>query len=217
MSQLATLQPVDHESIVLRGRRLAYWTLACTGLEACVSLFAGIRADSTSLIGFGADSVVEVFSAAVVLWRLRVGAAGESREKRALRLIGASLLVLAVYVAVEAVRSLLVREAPQVSYLGIGMAIGSLFAMQWLARAKRRVATELDSGAVQADSLQSQICSYLAAILLGGLVLNAAAGWWWADPLAALLMTPLIVREGWDAWRGTTCACAHLPHTHEHG
>ncbi len=217
MSQLVELPILDrgHDAIVHRGRRLAYWTLAATALEATLALVAGARADSMALLGFGVDSIVEVFSAAVVLWRLRVGEAGERREKRALRLIGASLLLLAVYVAVEAARKLFGGPPyPQASPLGVGTAIGSIVAMQWLARAKRRVAAELASGAVHADSLQSQICSYLAAILLVGLALNAMFGWWWADPAAALLMTPLIVREGWDAWNGETCACSHVTHQH---
>jgi divalent metal cation (Fe/Co/Zn/Cd) transporter len=211
MSQLVELPIVDreHEAIVLRGRRLAYWTLAATALEATLALVAGSRADSMALLGFGVDSVVEVFSAGVVLWRLRVGEVGQRREKLALRLIGASLLLLAVFVAIEAARDLIFGEHPRISYLGVGTAIGSLVVMQWLARSKSSVAAELASGAVHADSQQSRICSYLAAILLVGLALNALFGWWWADPMAALLMTPLIVREGWDAWHGETCACGH--------
>jgi divalent metal cation (Fe/Co/Zn/Cd) transporter len=209
MSHIVELPIIDrdHELIVRRGRRLAYWTLLATVLEATLALVAGAQADSMALLGFGVDSLVEVFSAGVVLWRLRVGEAGERREKRALRLIGASLLLLAVYVAVDAAHHLIVGERPRPSYLGVATAIGSLIAMQWLARAKRRVAAELTSGAVHADSQQSAICSYLAAILLVGLALNALLGWWWADPVAALAMTPLIVREGWDAWNGETCAC----------
>jgi divalent metal cation (Fe/Co/Zn/Cd) transporter len=131
----------------------------------------------------------------------------------ALRLIGASLLLLALYVAIQAAWRLLAGQRAEASYLGLGTAVGSLVVMQWLARSKRRVAAELESGAVHADSLQSEICSYLAAILLAGLALNALFGWWWADPAAALIMVPLIAREGFDAWRGQTCACSHVPHT----
>ena len=202
--------PLDHESIVRRGRRLAYWTIVCTMIEAAVALFAGTRADSTALLGFGVDSLIEVFSAGVVLWRLRIGERGARREQMALRLIGASLLLLAGYVAVAAVRTLVAAETPKVSYIGLGMAVGSLVVMQWLARAKRGVAAELQSGAMHADSLQSQICSYLAGILLAGLGMHALFGWWWADPVTALVMTPFIVREGIDAWHGNTCACCHI-------
>ncbi|HEV3418188.1 MAG TPA: cation transporter [Pirellulales bacterium] len=213
MSQTALMPELDHEAIVRRGRRLAYWTLFFTAIEAGLALFAGERAASTALIGFGVDSLVEVFSAGVVLWRLQVGERGARRERMALRLIGASLLLLALYVAIQAAWRLLAGQRAEASYLGLGTAVGSLVVMQWLARSKRRVAAELESGAVHADSLQSEICSYLAAILLAGLALNALFGWWWADPAAALIMVPLIAREGFDAWRGQTCACSHVPHT----
>jgi divalent metal cation (Fe/Co/Zn/Cd) transporter len=215
MPDTAVMLQIDHEVLVRRGRRLAYWTLFFTSIEAALALFAGQRAESTALIGFGVDSLIEVFSAGVVLWRLRVGALGESREKLALKLIGASLLILAAYVAVEGIHTLsggYSRPAP--SLIGLGMAVGSLISMQWLTWSKRRVAVELDSGAVHADSVQSQICSYLAAILLAGLGLNALFHWWWADPVAALVMAPFIAKEGLEAWRGQACACSHVPHEH---
>jgi divalent metal cation (Fe/Co/Zn/Cd) transporter len=133
----------------------------------------------------------------------------------ALRLVGASLLLLAIYIAIEAVHTLLGGHSrPAPSTIGLVMAVGSIVIMQWLARSKRRIATELNSGAVHADSLQSEICSYLAAILLVGLALNALFQWWWADPAAALVMVPFIAKEGLEAWRGNACACTHLPHDH---
>jgi divalent metal cation (Fe/Co/Zn/Cd) transporter len=215
MSDTALLPDVAHAVAVRRGRRLAYWTLFFTAIEAGVALFAGERADSTALIGFGVDSLIEVFSAGVVLWRLRVGEHGERREQLALRLVGASLLLLAVYIAVEAIRTLLGGQSrPEPSTIGLVMAVGSIVIMQWLARSKRRIAAELNSGAVHADSIQSEICSYLAAILLAGLALNALFHWWWADPAAALIMVPFIAKEGIEAWRGNTCACSHMPHEH---
>ena len=215
MSASALLPEAGREAIVRRGQRLAYWTLFFTAIEAGVALFAGERADSTALIGFGVDSLIEVFSAAVVLWRLRIGERGERREQLALRLVAASLLLLAVYVAFEAFYTLTgSHDRPERSIIGLGMAVGSLVIMQWLARLKRRVAAELNSGAVHADSVQSEICSYLAAILLVGLGLNAAFGWWWADPAAALVMVPFIGKEGLEAWRGNACACGHVPHAH---
>ena len=214
MSQAALLPELDHAAIVRRGRRLAYWTLFFTAIEAGVALFAGARADSTALLGFGVDSLIEVFSAAVVLWRLRIGERGERREQLALRLVGASLLLLAIYIAIEGIHRLMAGETPQTSYLGMAMAVGSLVSMTWLARSKRRIAIELQSGAVQADSLQSEICSYLAAILLIGLALNATLHWWWADPAAALIMVPFIAKEGVEALRGNACGCSHAPHGH---
>jgi divalent metal cation (Fe/Co/Zn/Cd) transporter len=202
-----------HAAVIRRGRRLAYLSVASTVVEAGVALYAGIEAGSTALLGFGVDSLIEVFSAAVVLWRLLPGEHGQRRERMATRLAGASLLALAVYVTVAAAITLVQRHSlelrPQPSKLGLGMALVSIVVMQWLARGKRRVAAELESTAVQADAVQSQICSYLAAILLVGLGLNALFGWWWADPLAALAMVPLIVTEGLEAWRGNACACHH--------
>ncbi len=200
----------DRAEAIRRGRRIAYLSICCTTVEAGVGILAGARADSTALLGFGVDSVIEVFSAAVVLWRMQAGARGERRERTALRLIGASLLLLAVFIGVGAIRSLIGHEPAAQSYLGIALAVGSIVVMQWLARAKRSVARDLSSGAVQADSVQSEICSYLAAILLVGLGLNAWLGWWWADPLAALAMVPLVLKEGWSAWRGEACGCSHL-------
>ncbi|HKD36746.1 MAG TPA: cation transporter [Pirellulales bacterium] len=215
MAETAVLPDMAHAEVVRRGRRLAYWTLFFTAIEAAVALFAGERADSTALIGFGVDSLIEVFSAAVVLWRLRVGERGERREAVALRLVGASLLLLALYIAFEAIHTLVGgHEKPTPSILGLVMAVGSILIMQLLARAKRRIAAELNSGAVHADSLQSEICSYLAGILLAGLALNALFHWWWADPAAALIMTPFIAKEGFEAWRGNACGCRDLPHEH---
>jgi divalent metal cation (Fe/Co/Zn/Cd) transporter len=199
---------VDNADLVRRGRWLEYASITCTVIEASVALVAAASARSMALLGFGVDSVIEVFSAAVVIWRLHPGEHGHRREQTALRLVGASLLALAVYIVVEGVGSLIGRQAQAApSWLGIGMAVGSLVVMQWLARSKRRLAAELNSGAMQADSVQSKICSYLAAILLLGLGLNAWLGWWWADPVAALAMVPLIAIEGIEALRGNACGC----------
>ena len=199
-----------HAAIISRGRRLAWLSVAATVVEAAVALFAGWTADSTALLGFGVDSLIEVFSAAVVLWRLLPGEHGERRERTATRLAGAGLLALAAYVVVAGVLTLWRHASvPQPSYLGLAMAVASIVVMQWLARGKRRIAADLESTAVQADAVQSQICSYLAVILLVGLGLNAWLHWWWADPVAALTMVPLIITEGLEAWRGNACACHH--------
>ena len=188
---------------LIRGRRLEYLTLGWNSLEAIASIAAGLIAGSIALVGFGFDSVIECASGATLLWRLRDG--GESREQLALKLVGASFLLLAAYVAWDAITAILARKAPSESIFGICVAAASLIAMPLLARAKRKVARELNSGAMQADSRQTDLCAYLSAILLGGLLLNATLHWWWADPVAALIMVPIIVKEGWDGLSGKTC------------
>ena len=192
-----------------RGRRLEYLTLSWNSIEAIAAVVAGLIAGSIALVGFGFDSVIECASGATLLWRLREGKKGESREATALKLVGASFLLLAAYVAWDAITALLKHEAPSESIFGICVAAASLVAMPLLARAKRKVARELNSGAMHADSRQTDLCAYLSAILLGGLLLNATLHWWWADPVAALIMVPIIVREGWDGLRGKTCCDCH--------
>lgn len=193
--------------LVKRGRRLEYLTIGWNSLEGLVAVAAGTLAGSVALVGFGVDSAIEVSSGAALLWRLHLDSPErrERAERIALKLVGVSFLALAAYVAFDAVMSLVRRESPEVSYVGIALAALSLVVMPLLARAKRRVAAGLSSRALQADSRQTDICAYLSAILLGGLILNAALGWWWADPAAALVMTPIIVKEGVEALRGETC------------
>ena len=196
------------EAMVAHGLRLEYFTLGWNLLEALVALVFGFIAGSIALVGFGLDSLVEVSSGSVLLWRLRADREAENRERAerlAVRLVGVSFLALAVYVAGDAIKTLLRRETPEESIPGIALAIASLIAMPLLARAKRRVARGLNSGAMHADSRQTDICAYLSVILLGGLLLNAALGWWWADPVAALIMVPLIAYEGIQAVQGKTC------------
>jgi divalent metal cation (Fe/Co/Zn/Cd) transporter len=191
-----------------RGLSLEYFTVAWNLVEAAVALVSGAMAGSIALMGFGLDSLIEVSSGGILLWRLRADHDEERRERverSALRQVGLSLLLLAVYVAGDAVVSLVGRKLPERSLPGIVLAIASLIAMPLLARAKRRVATALGSSAMQADSRQTDICAYLSAILLLGLLLNAAFGWWWADPVAGLVMVPLIAYEGSEALRGKTC------------
>ena len=191
-----------HAVMLRRGRLLEYFTIGWNTLEAVVAISFGILAGSIALIGFGVDSVIEGSSGAIILWRLF---AGEEKERLALRLVGISLLVLAAYVAFDAMKSLILQERPDESYVGIALAIVSLIVMPLLAREKRKVAARLNSRAMQADSRQTDICAYLSAILLGGLTLNALVGWWWADPIAALVMIPIIAKEGIEALQGKTC------------
>ena len=202
----------DRQVQVRRGRLLEYFTIGYNSLEGVIAIGAGIVAGSIALVGFGFDSVIEVISGFALLWRL-YGDADESRrerlEQRALRIVGLSFFLLAAYVTFDAVTSLVRREAPEESMVGIALAGVSLIVMPLLVRAKRRVARVLGSAAMNADAMQTQICTYLSAILLGGLVLNAALGWWWADSLAALVMVPILVKEGWDAIRGKHCDDCH--------
>ena len=199
------------EAFVERGLRLEYLTVGWNTLEALLAVVFGIAAGSIALVGFGLDSVIEVSSGAVLLWRLRSDSIAENRERaeqRALRLVGLSFLALTAYVAFEAIKALVQREVPQRTLPGIALAVASLIAMPLLARAKRRVARSLASNALHADSRQTDICAYLSAITLGGLLLNAVLGWWWADPVAALAMAPLIAKEGVEALQGKTCCDA---------
>lgn len=185
--------------------RLAWATIAWNVVEAVVAIGAGAAAGSIALVGFGLDSTVEVMSAAVIVWQLRGERLAEARERRALRLIAVSFFALAAYVLVQAVIDLFGKSEPDTSGVGIGLAVASLIVMPLLARMKRRVGALMASATVLADSNQTQLCTYLSAILLGGLILNATVGWWWADPVAAIAIAALAVNEGRQAWRGETC------------
>lgn len=192
----------QRSELLRRGRTLEYFTIGWNSLEAVIAIASGIIAGSIALIGFGVDSVIESSSGAILLWRL---SAGEERERLALKLVGGSLLLLAAYVAFDAIKSLIFQERPDESYIGIALAALSLIVMPILAREKRKTAAKLNSRALHADSRQTDICVYLSAILLGGLLLNALFDWWWADPVAALIMIPIIVKEGIEALQGKTC------------
>lgn len=199
---------LDRTVLARRGRRLEYFTLAWNILEGLVGIVAGAMAGSISLIAFGIDSFIEVTSGGALLWRMARDTDVSLREKRealALRIVGICFLALSAYVAFEGVTDLAGHKAPERSIPGIVLAIASLIVMPWLARAKRNVGMQLRSAAMVADSQQTQFCMYLSAILLAGLVLNATLGLWWADPVAALIMVPLIAREGVEALQGKTC------------
>ena len=205
-----TFDPILARNVsVRRGRRLEYLTIGWNSLEAIGAISAGVFAGSIALVGFGFDSVIESLSGAILLWRLF---SGDHREKMALRLVGISFLILAAYVGFDAVKSLWFRESPETSYIGITIAALSLVVMPILARAKRRVAADLNSRALEADSRQTDICAYLSAILLGGLLLNAFFGFWWADSVAALVMLPIIIKEGIKGLRGESCCSDETCH-----
>ena len=200
---------MDREAAIRRGLRLEYLTLGWNALEAAIAIISGIIAGSIALMGFGLDSIIELSSAAVLLWRLNSDVDSSRRERAeqtAQRLVAISFLALTVYVIAESIRTLVRRHAPEASWPGIAIAAAALIVMPLLARAKRAVAQSLGSPAMHADSRQSDICAYLSGITVAGLLLNAMFGWWWADPAAALLMSPLIAKEGVEAWQGRMCA-----------
>jgi divalent metal cation (Fe/Co/Zn/Cd) transporter len=199
---------LERQAVAQRGRYLEYFTIAWNSLEGVVAVVAGALAGSISLVGFGIDSFIEVTSGTVLLWRMAVDADVRRRERNeqlSLRIVGVCFLALAAYVGYESISDLVSRKAPEHSIPGIALACVSLVVMPLLSRAKKRVANELGSSAMHADAKQTDFCVYLSVILLLGLFLNAALGWWWADPTAALLMVPLIAKEGVEAMKGETC------------
>ena len=199
---MSTIEP--HALLGRRGKILEYLTIAYNSLEGVIAVGAGLVAGSIALVGFGFDSAIEVVASILLVWRLH---AGEKAEKRALQLVGISFLVLAAYVTFDAVKALVRHEAPEESLVGIVLAALSVIVMPLLVHAKRNVARAIDSRAMLAEARQTQLCMYLSVILLAGLGLNALAGWWWADPVAALVMVPIIGNEGREALRGDECTC----------
>jgi divalent metal cation (Fe/Co/Zn/Cd) transporter len=198
--------PAPQDSLIRRARFLARLGLTWHVIEAAVAVAAGIAASSIALIGFGADSLVESIAGVVLLWRLgQRRAHSENAERRAQRLIGMSFWLIAAYVGVEAIRSLVGGDEPSVSYVGIGLATVTLATMPPLAAAKTRVAHQLGSAATRSEGRQNLLCAYLSAALLVGLGANAAFGWWWADPVTALLIAGVAINEGREAWRGEGC------------
>jgi divalent metal cation (Fe/Co/Zn/Cd) transporter len=197
------------ERPIRRARLLAWFTIIWNTIEGLVGIGSGIAAGSIALIGFGVDSYVEVLSGAVVLWRVSKERHGqelsEAAEHRALRIIATTFFALAVGVTIESGRKLATGEHPSASAVGVALTVVSLIVMPLLARAKRKVGRELGSRALQADATETVLCVWLSAIVLSGLVLNAAFGWWWADPLAALGIVYVAATEGREAWKGDTC------------
>lgn len=189
-----------------RAQLLAGASVLYNVIEAVVAISAGAIASSIALVGFGLDSLVEMASGLVILWQFRA-ALPESRERQALRLIAISFFALAGYVGFESVRSLVSAEGADHSTIGIVIAGVSLVVMPLLSWAQRRTGRELGSGSVVADSKQTLLCTYLSAVVLVGLLANSLLGWWWADPLAALVVAGVALREGLEAWRGDACHC----------
>jgi divalent metal cation (Fe/Co/Zn/Cd) transporter len=186
-----------------RGFLLEHASMAWMTVEAAVAIVSGILAASIALIGFGLDSVIEFFAAAVVVWQLR-GAVSEDRETRALRLIGGTFFALAAYLTIESITDLVSRHRPEQSMAGIAVTAAALVVMPLLALAKRRTGQQLSNQALVADAAESAFCAFTSAAALLGIGLNSGLGWWWADPAAALVIAGLAVREGLEAWQEDT-------------
>jgi divalent metal cation (Fe/Co/Zn/Cd) transporter len=208
---VATTAPAnqrERRAQVRRARTLTYLGLGWHVFEAAVAIIAGVVAGSVALVGFGADSVIEAAAGLVVLWLVTGGRLGSGHaERRAQQLIAASFVLLAAYVTIESARDLIGGHHPSASWVGVGLAAFTLVTMPPLAAAKRRVATALGSSAAASESRQTMLCAYLSAALLVGLLANALAGWWWADPIVALVIGAVALREARDAWHGQSCPC----------
>ena len=206
--RVAPTSAENRQQLVRRGRNLEYFTIGYNSLEGFASVVAGFISGSVSLVGFGLDSIIEVASGAALLWRLHHDlnpCRREQVERTTLRIVGGCFIALAVYLLYESGSTLIWHKLSERSIPGIIVAGASVVVMPLLAKAKRRVAAGIGSGAMRADSRQADFCTYLSAILLGGLLLNALAGWWWADPVAGLVMVPIIAKEGVDGLRGESC------------
>ena len=202
------------EAHLTRGLRLEYLTVSWNVVEGVIAVSAALAAGSVALLGFGVDSFVESASGAVMIWRLRAeqrhrldAAQLDAIEGRARRCVAVSLFLLAAFVAFDATETLLSGDRPLFSGVGVALTSLSLVVMLWLARAKRRVASELGSRAMEADAVQTTACWWLSLAALVGIGLNGLLGWWWADPAAALVIAGLVVKEGRDAWRGESDCC----------
>jgi divalent metal cation (Fe/Co/Zn/Cd) transporter len=207
----ALVQPIsqgERVRLIRRARLLAGGGTAWHFLEFAIALVAGIAASSIALIGFGFDSLIEALAGFIIVWRFGLRRRdSETAERRAQQLVAVSFFILAAYVGVEAARTFFGTQHPETSWIGIGLAAFTAPTMPLLARAKRRVGHALASSATVGEAEQNMICAYLSIALLVGLGLNAAVGWWWADPAAALVIAAVAAREGREAWRGDACGC----------
>ena len=207
MSATAQALPAGHRRRLVRSARLLAWgSLFWMTAEGVIAVVAGVLAGSIALIGFGIDSAIEGLASVVIIWRFWGSRAlSEKAERRAQKLVAVQFFILAPYVAVEAVRALVTGHEAAVSRLGIGLTVASAILMPLFGLAKRRVGRQLGSSATVSEGAQNMLCAYLSLAVLAGLLGNALAGWWWLDPIAALLIAFVAVREGRAAWRGDGC------------
>lgn len=204
----APRDPEERERLIWRARLLAWGGNAWHFVEFAIAVGTGVAAGSIALVGFGIDSLIECLAGFIIIWRFasRRSLSGTA-ERRAQQFIAASYAILVAYIVIEATRSLLGGEQPEVSWVGIGLAAFTAPTMPLLARAKRRVGHQLGSAATVSEAEQNQICAYLSIALVVGLLANALAGWWWADPAAALVIAAVAAREGLESWKGDSCDC----------
>jgi divalent metal cation (Fe/Co/Zn/Cd) transporter len=202
------LPSAERARLERRVKQFAWGGNAWHLVEFAIALAAGVVAGSVALVGFGIDSLIELAAGSVIVWLFSGGRGSSQRAERlAQQLIAASYFVLAVYVGVQSLRDLVGGQHPSASWVGIGLAAFTALAMPLLARAKRRLGRQLSSSATVSEAQQNQLCAYLSIALLVGLLLNALAGWWWADPAAAIVIGAIAVREGIESWRGERCDC----------
>ena len=204
---MSSVPQIPKQDTFRRIQRIQTLTIVWMTVEAAVSLTAAWMARSPALLAFGGDSAIELLSAIVVLFRFRAHADQEQSEKRAARIAAVLLFILAAYVAVASARTLLGYSEPKTTYVGIAVLVAAAAIMPWLAKEKRKLSAITGSAALRADAAESALCAYLALVALIGLGINAIWHIWWADPIAALVIVPLILREGWEAMRGKACGC----------
>jgi divalent metal cation (Fe/Co/Zn/Cd) transporter len=206
--QALSLDSMQRAALVRRGQILEYITVSYNCVEGMIAVIAGMMAGSIALVSFGFDSLIEVSSGLALVWRLHSDLNEERRESVeaiTLRIVGACFMLLAAYILYDSGKTLWRHEAPEKSLIGIALTAVSVIIMPLLTRAKRKVGRGINSAAMMADAKQTELCTYLSAITLGGLILNALFGWWWADPVAALIMVPIVINEGLEALRGEAC------------
>jgi divalent metal cation (Fe/Co/Zn/Cd) transporter len=202
----------DRDRLIQRAKLLSWLSVAWMGVEGAAAITAALIAGSVALLGFGIDSVIEGFASVIVIWRFTGSRRiSETAEQRAQKLVAVSFYLLAPYIAQDAIRTLVSAEHPSTSWVGVGLSVASIVIMPLLGRAKQRIGQQLGSAATAGEGAQNVLCAYMAAGVLVGLLANTLLGWWWLDPVIALLIAALAVREGREAWSGDGCACAAIP------
>jgi divalent metal cation (Fe/Co/Zn/Cd) transporter len=205
-------EPDERDRLIRRAKALSWLSLAWMTVEGAVAITAALIAGSVALLGFGIDSAIEGLASVIVIWRFTgTRRVSDEAEDRAQKAVAISFFLLAPYIAQDAIRTLLAGEHPSTSWVGIGLSVSSIVVMPLLGRAKQRIGERLESGATAGEGAQNLLCAYMAAGVLVGLAANAAFGWWWLDPVIALVIAAIAVREGRETWAGEGCACVAVP------